>query len=1135
MNHPAIFWATCLFMVFILPAIDASTRLLAEESPAETVLASGDVQGGLCVIVGCDDDKPAAKIAQSGPFLVQCLCSHRRIANQMRTAVAERGIYGTVSVDCYSPGRLPYAENLVNLLIVHDMQASPAGKLSVAEVLRVLAPGGVACLNINPGTTGGLSRFSRRENGTVPFPNPVSSGGNKVWMERVNADLRAAGIEKSETISASGNWIKFVKPWPKDIDHWTHWLHGADGNAVAMDRRVGPPRHLQWIGNPLWSRSHETVPSVSAMVSANGRLFSIVDEAPPAIDGRLPDKWSLVARDAFNGVELWRIPMPDWGWKQWSAKWFARFNQPTNLPRRLVAVDDTVYVTLGFEAPVTALDAATGKVKRTYAGTELTDAILYHEGRLILSQNKQAPKPDMAAAARRSDSPAAVSPKKQIHVVNAETGETIWKQGDYLGLRSKTASVEPFTHLTAAVGDDRVFFAEPDSLHCLDLATGKELWRIPRPDAPEITMRYDIRISDMCTLVYSDDLVSDGLVLFAQLHPVGRIGWEANPGTLHAFSAETGKQLWQRSCAAWGWATPADVFVIDGLVWIHEKESYAALALDPATGEVKRRFSTDKVFKVGHHHRCYRNKATERFMLTSRRGVEMIDIENEDCYLHHWARGACRFGVVPCNGLLYTTPHPCDCYIATSMNGFTVLAGEIPAGERPADIEPADADPPGRIEYGAAYVAAGAVVPEATADEWPTWRHDPQRSCSTRASLPDKLKPLWKAEVGGRLSGCTVARGKVFVASIDRHCVHALDADTGKAAWRYTTGGRIDTPPTIAGDLALFGSADGWVYCLRAADGQLMWRFHAAAADRQVGIFGQLESAWPVHGNVLVKDGKVYCTAGRSTFLDGGIRAYVLDARSGKLLQQRTIYSPDPETGRMIPGGDWKSIPGARSDVLVGQGGAVYMRQLQLWPDPRQAKPAGAHLLSTAGFLDNAWFNRTSWSLGKRASGQLLVFDDECAYTVQAFSSIGRQTIFRPGEKGYRLFAVERDPQGAGNVPKTRTASKGKKSAAGRWSVRIPIRAAAMLVAGDRLLVAGQPDIVDPNDPLGAFEGRKGGLLWSVSTKDGKKLAEYKLADWPAANGMAAAGGKLYIATNGGKLICFAAEGKNWGRSFISH
>ncbi|MHC4157080.1 MAG: hypothetical protein ACYST6_19490, partial [Planctomycetota bacterium] len=52
-------------------------------------------------------------------------------------------------------------------------------------------------------------------------------------------------------------------------------------------------------------------------VTSRGRLFYIADEAPISLlgDHDLPDKWFLIARDAFNGVPLWKIPIQDWGWR----------------------------------------------------------------------------------------------------------------------------------------------------------------------------------------------------------------------------------------------------------------------------------------------------------------------------------------------------------------------------------------------------------------------------------------------------------------------------------------------------------------------------------------------------------------------------------------------------------------------------------------------------------------------------------------------------------------------------------------------------------------------------------------------------------------------------------------------------
>ena len=99
------------------------------------------------------------------------------------------------------------------------------------------------------------------------------------------------------------------------------------------------------------------------LVSSKNRIFYILDEGPPGVEG--PDKWSLIARDAFNGVLLWKRPIQDWGWKHWTDQPFngaaARFMNPHQLMRRLVAVGDTVYVTPGIYSAVHALDAATGK------------------------------------------------------------------------------------------------------------------------------------------------------------------------------------------------------------------------------------------------------------------------------------------------------------------------------------------------------------------------------------------------------------------------------------------------------------------------------------------------------------------------------------------------------------------------------------------------------------------------------------------------------------------------------------------------------------------------------------------------------------------------------------------------------
>jgi len=106
------------------------------------------------------------------------------------------------------------------------------------------------------------------------------------------------------------------------------------------------------------------------------------------------------------------------------------------------------------------------------------------------------------------------------------------------------------------------------------------------------------------------------------------------------------------------------------------------------------------------------------------------------------------------------------------------------------------------------------------------------------------------------------------------------------------------------------------------------------------------------------------------------------------------------------------------------------------------------------------------------------------------------------------------------------------------WSQQLPLMVRAMVLAGKTLFIAGPPDVVDEEESFSSFddpaiqaklkeqsaaiEGRRGALLWAVSTSDGEKLAEYQLESVPAWDGMAAANGRLYLSTADGKVLCFA-------------
>jgi len=740
-----------------------------------------------------------------------------------------------------------------------------------------------------------------------------------------------------------------------------------------------------------------------------------------------------------------------------------------------------------------------------------------------------------------------------------------------------------------AAGDGRVFALTSRTIECLNAESGRRLWQIDRPKLPDEAVRR-IGFAGMYEFGLSVMLYHDGVVLLAQPEPNTHHTYHTMPGTLYAFDAADGSPMWKHAYGAWGHCTQPDVFVVGDAVWTHvdaeteygscwrggyrardtSQVDYRIQALDLRTGKSLQEISTRDIFNVGHHHRCYRNKITERYLMSSRRGVEFVDLATGENQQHHWVRSGCLLGNLPCNGLLYVAPHPCGCYLEAKLTGFNALAPSGGEGEKGSggDKETGRRGEGERLSRGPACVAGSRLsVLDPQPSEWSTYRHDARRSGGTEAVVGTELAVAWRAEVGGRLSGLTVAGSTLLVADVDGHTVHALGADDGKPLWSHTAAARVDSPPTlfqvgrsatpshktvrsarihpgggrlsanVAGNtdrmnavttnddgleirptrFCVFGAADGRVTCLGAADGALAWHFDAAPERRLIGAFGRLESPWPVAGSVLLHQGKLHFAAGRSSYLDGGIRAYCLGPVSGEVERERTICSADPESGKMAPTSNAHGMPGVLGDVLGSDGTYVFLRQMNVWsPDTR----AGRHLFSSGGYLDSTWFNRTYWKVdGVKTTGQMVLGDD-VVFGVEMYAGSGRDTLFKPGANGYRLACYSLGESAVASQPKRR----GKKGPGRKvvWQQQVPVRITAMVRAADLLFAAGSPDVVDPKDPHAAWEGRQGGILAAFDTATGKKLAEWKLPAPPTWDGMAAVEGRLYVSTVDGKVTCLA-------------
>jgi outer membrane protein assembly factor BamB len=1077
-------YITCLFVLFAVFHTEASSSV----SKTQDLVEASGIKGGVVVYVGESAPEQIASLDLNDRYLIQALDTDAGRVASARYYILDKGLYGKYTVEEWDRAYLPYADNIVNLLIVEGQKSKVENK----EIMRVLAPRGVAYVN-----------------------------GKKV-----------------------------VKPVPPDIDDWSHYLHGPDNNAVAEDTVVGPPRRLQWQGGPRWGRNHDHMNSFVALVSAGGRIFYIQDEGPRATV-QMPAEWRVVSRDAFNGKLLWKRDVTDW----WPHMWINKGGHVMQ-PRRIVADDERIYVTLKWSAPLVALDAATGETVRTYENTEAAEEVILSEGVLFAVVQNEVTKPAHpdTDVYYKTGEKIVWDPKqvKAVKAVEAATGRELW---------SFDTTVVP---MTISVDKERVYFHNGDVLVALNRTDGKLLW----------TSKPILRAEKYHVWFAPILVVKNNVVLFAGGEKVVKHNsCDGSDDTMTAVDAKTGKFLWSAPHPASGYDSPEDLFVIDDVVWtapLSQRKQHKGVftGRDLITGK----FVNELPPKSGGHmphHRCHRAKATSQYLITSITGMEFIDIGDGKRSRNDWARGTCLYGLMPANGLIYAPPHPCACYIVAKMSGFCAFASQ-------AQSKVKIKQPNERLEKGAAY---GKVDNQQSAmdnsSDWPTYRHDNERSGSVTMSVPASLSEAWTVKIGGRLSSMVAAGKHCYVSAIDQHTVYALYIDTGKQVWRYVAGGRVDSPPSVKNGCVVFGSRDGYVYCLHETDGRLIWKYQAAPGDHNIVAFEQLESSCPVHGSVLIFGNEVHCVAGRSMFLDGGMRYLRLDLHTGKLVSETVMDNINPETGKALDAGiRWPNLPVALPDILSCDGKNIYMRSQPFdlqgkrtevkVPGGKDQAGAGAHLYSPTGFLDGDWFHRSYWVYAKnpgsgafgwygalRASvgGRMMVFD-------------GKRFIgFKPNDdhlnKGHNTTWIEYElvcstpaAKSEENSVKVQPASEKKKKRSRtkipapwnrEWSVKVPVLVRGMVLTDKVLFIAGPRDtadekklafnLTDPEHQQSAREyadhyyGRKGGLFQAVSADDGRKLSELKLASPPVFDGLITAQQRIFISLMDGSVICLSGGG----------
>jgi outer membrane protein assembly factor BamB len=239
---------------------------IAGESTAAALAASAlKVAGfdrGICLVVGETDGQLTVALATGSQLYVQGCIRKAAGIQAARKVLVSAGVAARSSIVLREEAHLPYSDKLINLIVCPNLGSSG---VSAAEVLRVLAPGGVAFL-------GGAGS--------------------------VGSELKKAGVKNTKTV---GGFLTFSKPLDPNMDVWTHNLGGPDMSFVNNDKAAGPWVGIRWVADPRWGSLKSIY---HGCVTAGGRLYYIENRA--AAGGKVI-AW-LVARDAWNGFELWRIP-----------------------------------------------------------------------------------------------------------------------------------------------------------------------------------------------------------------------------------------------------------------------------------------------------------------------------------------------------------------------------------------------------------------------------------------------------------------------------------------------------------------------------------------------------------------------------------------------------------------------------------------------------------------------------------------------------------------------------------------------------------------------------------------------------------------------------------------------------------
>ena len=630
----------------------------------------------------------------------------------------------------------------------------------------------------------------------------------------------------------------------------------------------------------------------------------------------------------------------------------------------------------------------------------------------------------------------------------------------------KLAWSSPVKMQRIAAGGGGVYGCAGAEAVCLELATGQARWRSS-----------DAEAAKAATYTYHD-----GVVIYEQW--TQSWSFQAKGCGLVALSARDGATLWRRPYAPKQTHNQeARALVAQGLIWINDGTGLQKrlIGLDPKTGQERKAWT-----QSGGNH-CSPPLATERFFIAPE--CDFTDFATGEMGIARMARHACRIPFIPANGQLYTLPLNCECY--PLLRGVMSLTSGGSAG----------IDDPERLVRGEAYEKKAESTirnsQSAIEEEWPTYRHDAARSGATPGKVPAGrvYRAAWLRWVAAPIKeGLSEEMAKQPPVPVP---VTPLATGGLAGEWEknpFSPG--LLTAPVAAGGLLVVAVPDAHrIVALDAKKGDVRWTFIAG---------GRVDTP------PTLADG--LCLFGAH---DGWV--YAVDAASGKLAWR---YRVAPREARIAAYGQLESLWPVIGSVLVKDGVAY--------------AAAGRHPMSDGGFWVYALKARTGevvWSQKvnaldlSRFYGGRLSDSKDAAKIGRLFTPIDVPVLdgTRVAVSRWRFDAASGAPQ-AELLGPTYDAG-GRRAPLGMWDYgplqgkELPEMPAAVL------------------DDAGLYKGKvgqaalltAGGVRLAVTAAGAIEAGNVPVADLGAPvvhNGLIAAYGKLYAATQKGEVVCLEAPGE---------